>query len=484
MRNSTLTISSYSTSIDAVLPAHRKWKVVAYVLGDLMIGALAWWLFFTFRKMYVENYEVIYDQNFYRGLIILPFYWCFLFYLYGSYYDIYRRHRTKELGQTIFISLLGSIFLFFFLVLDDVVYSYKDYYYSFFALFASHLIPSLLYRMTLTSITVKRLHDRKIGFNTLIIGGGEGAIEMLDEIESLKQSPGFRFKGFVSVNGADKNLSARLPYFGKTRELQRVIEDENIEEVIIAIESSDHKELEQIMNYLQGAHVRIKLIPDNYDIVSGKVKMTNILGAPLIEINREVMPLWQKAVKRVLDISLSVFAILLMLPMYIAMAIAIRVDSKGPIFFTQARIGLHGRPFRIIKFRSMVKHAEKGGPQLSSTHDCRITKVGKFLRKTRLDETPQFWNVLIGEMSLVGPRPERQFYIDQIVEIAPSYRLLHRVKPGITSWGQVKFGYAENVKEMVTRMKYDLLYIENMTLAIDFKILLYTVRTILKGSGK
>ena len=186
-----------------------------------------------------------------------------------------------------------------------------------------------------------------------------------------------------------------------------------------------------------------------YDIMSGSVKMTSIFGAPLIDINIAIMPQWQKSLKRFIDIAVSILAMILLLPVYTILAILVKLSSPGPIFFRQERVGLHRKTFNIIKFRTMYVNAEKNGPQLSSTHDKRITKIGRFLRKTRLDDSPQFWNVLTGDMSLVGPRPERQFYIDKIMEQAPHYQHLHKVQPGITSWGQVKYGYAENVDQMI-----------------------------------
>ena len=212
-----------------------------------------------------------------------------------------------------------------------------------------------------------------------------------------------------------------------------------------------------------------------YDILSGSVKMTSIFGAPLIEVNPQIMPAWQFAIKRAFDIVMSLVALLVLFFPMILIAVLVKMSSRGAVFFRQERIGLQGKPFHIIKFRSMVADAESEGPQLSSSTDPRITPIGRFLRRTRMDELPQFWNVLKGDMSLVGPRPERQHFIDEITKVAPHYRHLHKVRPGITSWGQVKFGYAENVDQMLRRLKYDILYIENMSLAVDLKIIAYTI---------
>jgi exopolysaccharide biosynthesis polyprenyl glycosylphosphotransferase len=379
---------------------------------------------------------------------------------------------------------LGVIVLFFAFILDDQIYNYKNYYASILVLFLSHFFFTFLFRIILTSQTVKRVHSGKIGFKTLILGGNDRALAMYEEILHLKKSPGFKFIGFVKVNGVDNVLEKHLPKLGAYSDLSNIVMKNQIREVIIALESSDHKKIGEILNQLEGLDVRLKIVPDMYDIMSGSVRMTSIFGLPLIQVNRSIMPQWQFTLKRLMDFSFSTLAILLLSPAYILIAVLVKLSSPGTIFFKQQRIGLHGKPFTIYKYRTMVENAEAKGPQLSSSNDSRITKLGKFLRKTRLDEFPQFFNVIKGDMALVGPRPERQHYIDLIMEQAPHYRHLQKVRPGITSWGQVKYGYAENVEQMIQRLKYDVIYIENMSLSVDFKILFYTILTVLKGDGK
>ncbi len=470
---------------------NKRRQVAKYLILDFIAAALSWTVFFIYRKVVIESQTFGIDvpielsHRYFLGLIIIPSFWILFYFISGFYNSIYRRSRLIELGQTFLTSLIGVIIIFFTLLLDDYIHSYKNYYHLFFTLFILHFGFTYLFRLILTTRTIHRIHNRKIGFNTLLIGSNQKAKKIYEEMSSQKRPAGNLFVGYVGIeNNDDKLLEQYIPQLGKLNNITEIIEEYDIEEVIIAIETREHDRLNNILTILENLQISIWGIPELYDFLSGTVRTNTIYGSPLIKISNGLMPVWQANTKRLLDVTISLSASVVIFPVFAILAILIKRSSKGPVIYKQERIGRYGKPFYIYKLRSMVQDAERGTPALSSKNDNRITPIGKFLRKTHLDEIPQFFNVLKGDMSLVGPRPERQYYIDQIVEHAPHYTLLHKLRPGITSWGQVKYGYASSVEEMLERLPYDMIYLKNISLYMDFKIMIHTVMVAFKANGK
>ncbi|PWJ60379.1 exopolysaccharide biosynthesis polyprenyl glycosylphosphotransferase [Dyadobacter jejuensis] len=482
-------LSYFSLKSSFTIPS-RIGAIFTLLFLDGMVAVATWVFFYVYRfgllqKDFFWSMAYLGWPDVFLGLVVVPFGWCFLYYLSGTYFDLYKKARIVEIKRTLGACLIGTFIIAWIAFSNDALdFAYFKGILWKYALV--HTSLTLLVRMLYLSMIHHNVVSGKVLFNTLIIGGNENAINLFKKIKSSKKSYGNRFVGFVYSSLESSNgMSGYLPKLGNINELEAIIDKYKIEEIIVAVDSDEHSSLKKILLQVSYRQVYIKILPDLYDIISGSVRITDIYDDSLfIHIAPSLMPGWQKVSKRMLDIAGSLFALVVLSPIYLFASIKVLMSSPGPIVYRQERVGLYGKKFNILKFRSMVVNAEALGPSLSSDGDPRITKWGRVMRKYRIDELPQFFNVLKGDMSLVGPRPERQHFIDIISKSQPEYRYLHKVRPGLTSWGMVKYGYAENVTQMVERMKYDILYIENCSLMLDIKIIFHTIATVLGGHGK
>ncbi|MDZ7374209.1 MAG: undecaprenyl-phosphate glucose phosphotransferase [candidate division KSB1 bacterium] len=341
-------------------------------------------------------------------------------------------------------------------------------------------------RMALRTVQ-RKLLERGIGLRrTVVVGVNEKARELarrLGEFPAL----GYRVIGFVQTTpGPHKRQSVEeFPVLGHLRKLPQIIRQHQVEEIVVALEEDERRQLVEILDQCDGLPVGVKIQPDLYDIVLGQARTNQLYGVPLIEVMPRLMPPWEERIKRLMDIVVSLVVLVAGIPLWILVALAIKLDSPGPVLFKQKRVGKDGKIFTIYKFRSMIEGAEKmTGPKWAEEDDPRITRVGKILRKLRIDEFPQLINVLAGDMSLVGPRPERPYFVRRLKHQIPLYTRRLRVKPGITGWAQVKGHYDTSIEDVRKKLEYDLFYIENMSLRMDFKILLTTIYVALAGKGR
>lgn len=425
----------------------RKKQQLLYVFVDILSSLLIWSSFLIFRWLVYDGRVFSIDTvfipmfNFYTPLIVYPIGCLVIYYLSGYYLRPLRKPYLRELLRTFVSALIISFGAFFIFIIDDPVTQYERYFTSLLVLFALQFLGSYIPRWLVTYISHKLDNDIPRTYT----------IHTMKEVEQFEQAH--------AVEPYDEVI---LDFKSKTKE----------------------NDIYTLINRLYPRNVEISVVPSLYDMLTGAAMIDEVSDQPLIHITEHKMSDTELCIKRAFDIVVSVAMLILLSPLYLILTLLVWYSSKGPVFYRQERIGLHGLPFEIIKFRTMCVHAETETPQLSADNDPRITKVGKWMRKYRLDELPQFWNILRGDMSIVGPRPERRYFINQIEEKVPYYCMIYKIRPGLTSWGPIKVGYTDTLDKMIRRLNYDIVYIENMSLTLDIKIMFHTIGVIFNGKGQ
>lgn len=467
-----------------------KRQLTKYVLSDYVMSNVAWLIFNIIRFFipvvtsgYAELGDFLLSRNVVIGQIFMPIIMMLVYYLSGYYNIIFFKSRLHELFTTIGSVTINTLILFFTALINDIVPLRSENYELILILFAVQFICIYAPRLIITTDATHKIHNRQWYFNTLIVGCGKQALKLTRDLNNRTIALGYHIVGYVDIEEGSRATQLEMPIYD-CNNLEELCNRLDIKYIIVAIDDNSHIRLNKVVNMLFPLNRHIKIQSDIFHQLTGRVRLSNIYGEPLVDINSCAISEGARNIKRLFDIVFSFIALILISPIIAVLAIFIKLDSKGPVFFKQERIGYHHKPFYLYKLRTMYIDAESDGtPRLSSINDKRITPLGRILRKYRFDELPQFWNILKGDMSLVGPRPEREYFIKQIMEKAPYYALMYQIRPGLTSWGMVKYGYARNVDEMVERLQYDVIYLENMSMLVDLKIIIYTIRTVLLGRG-
>lgn len=454
------------------------------IAADFVTINLAWVIYF-----FIRNESGIFAQftepGFVIPMLVIFFYWLLLFVFFGMYRTWFALSRFDEIFSLVKTTFWGTFILFFAIFIDDTgtgeSKGNRFLIFIYWGLMVSLTITGrLLLRSVQRKLLIKGIGRKK----AVIVGFNDRAKEIHDQIIS-HPALGIDVIAYVAIKeeNLDKEYNG-VKVIGRVNEIEDIIDRLGVKEVVLSVSRQHDDLLIEIISRCENKDVMLKIIPDLYEILSGQARTMQLYGFPLIDINPQLMTEWERAAKRVIDVVVSFIMLILAAPVLIATSIAIKLDSKGPVIYKQERSGLNGKVFKVYKFRSMYQDAEKRtGPIWSTKDDPRITRVGKFIRRVRIDELPQIWNVFKGEMSLVGPRPERPFFVEQLAKEIPYYKRRLRVRPGITGWAQVKHKYDENIEDVKTKLQFDLFYIENMSLKTDIKILFRTVFVVLFGKG-
>ena len=465
----------------------KKIQRIKYIVTDYVLVSVAFFIFNIFRyytlvKSFNTLCDYLWSENLVLEQLFIPVCLLCIYWLSGYYNKPFDKSRLSEFNITFWSVVASTVFIYLLLLINDSTGVKTRDYHMILVLFGLMFIFTYAGRLILSYITMMHLRLLRWIYSTLIIGNSETSREVYHRLKEAGSVWAYDVVGFIKIDG-EHSVEDGLPSW-QWADVERVCQEKKVDQIILAPERIRNAQIIFFLSRLFPLNKPVKIAPDTLSYITGNIHLNDILGIPFIDLTSPRMSQFQCNVKRSFDILVSAIALVALSPVMACISIAVKRVSSGPIIYKQQRMGRGRKPFYIYKFRTMKEDAEKDGPRLSSDNDDRITRVGYYLRKYRLDELPQFWNVIKGHMSLVGPRPEREFFISQIVKKAPYYGLIFQVRPGITSWGMVKYGYASSVEEMVKRAKYDLVYLNNMSISNDIKILIYTVRTVVKGVGK